>query len=87
MADCSCDFCTHDNHCPYAYNESDCYIEAIKAARVVVDDEFKALLSTLEEKNENMYDDSIARLIWSMREVIRNSEMPLPDWATQEKKA
>ena len=87
MADCSCDFCTHDNHCPYAYNESDCRIETIKAARVVVDDEFKAFMAKIEEKNEDMYDDSVDRLIRSMRELIRNSEMTLPDWVNQETKA
>ena len=87
MADCSCDFCTRDNHCPYAYNESDCRVETIKAAKVVVDDKFKAFLANLEEKNKDMYDDSIARVIWSMREVVRDSEMPLPDWAIQETKA
>lgn len=86
MADCSCDFCTRDNYCPYAYNESDCRVATIKAAKLVVNEEFKALLANLEKKNEDLFDDSIARVIWSMREVVSDSKMDLPGWAMQEAK-
>lgn len=86
MADYSCDFCTRDNQCPYAYDQLDCYVETIKAARAFVDDEFKAFLAKLEEKNEDMDDDNIDVLIRHMRNIVSDSEQPLPDWATQEAK-
>lgn len=86
MADYSCDFCTHDNHCPYAYDELDCMVETIKAARVIADDEFQTFLAKLEEKNENLCDDNLDVLIRYMRNIIIDSNRTLPDWATQEAK-
>lgn len=83
MADCSCDFCGHDNKCPYAYNESDCYVETIKASKAIVDDDFKAFLAKLEKINEDMCDDNIRILIGTMRKMVNCSEKTLPAWATK----
>ena len=83
MADYSCEFCLHDNHCPYAYNQLDCYVETIKSARSFVDDEFKSFLAKLEEKNEDVCDDNIDVLIRTMRNIVLDSKQLLPDFATQ----
>lgn len=84
MADCSCDFCAHNNQCWYAYDHPECYVETIKAARVIADDEFQTFLAKLEEKNEDLCDDNVDVLIRYMRNIVCDSNRVLPDWATQE---
>ena len=86
MADCSCDFCSHDSVCPYAYDESDCVIETIKAAKVIVDDEFKSFLAKLDKANEDLCDENVDVLICTMRVIVVDSERVLPDWAMEEVK-
>ena len=80
MADCACDFCCHENDCPYAYDNSDCYVETIAAARAVVDEEFKALCAKITAKNEGLGDDSIDILVRRMKSVIHDSEQVLPEY-------
>lgn len=83
MADYSCDFCVHDNQCPYAYDQLDCFVETIKSAKAIVDDEFETFLAKMVEKNEDICDDNLDVLIQNMRNIICDSKRPLPDWATQ----
>lgn len=86
MADCSCEWCRHerDGDCPYVYDSSDCFVETIKAAKAVVDDEFEIFLSKLEEKNKALDDVRIEVLIERMRSIVYDSKQPLPEWAMRE---
>ena len=84
MADYDCEFCAHDNQCKYAYGQLDCFVKTIQAAKVVADDEFKTFITKLEAKNKEMCDDNIDSLIMIMRNIVRDSNQTLPDWATQE---
>ena len=79
MADCSCDFCKFDEKCPYAYDESDCAVLAIKNAREVVDLEFITFYEKLKVKNETLDDDYVEILISQMDNLIYNSRRPIPD--------
>lgn len=42
MADCDCQYCHREEYCPVVYEGYNCRINAIKAAKAVVDDAFKA---------------------------------------------
>lgn len=84
MADSDCQYCHHEDNCPFVYDCYNCRIETIKAAKAVVDDEFKALLLKVEAKNEELADDSVQMLISRMIEIIRDSEELLPEWALEE---
>lgn len=84
MADCSCEWCEYDVICPYSYENSFCFVKTIKAARAVVDADFGALASKIEEKNKELCDDYLDVLVRNMRDIIRYSKEPLPDWTMQE---
>ena len=85
MADCSCDFCNHEPDCPYAYDASDCSVNRIKAAKVVVDEEFLTFQKRLKERNEKLDDDQIECLIGAMQTIVYTSQEPLPEWAYENK--
>lgn len=78
MSDCSCDWCERDAVCLYSYENSFCYVETIKAARAIVDTDFQALASKIEEKNKELCDDNIDVLVRNMRYIIHCSNDPLP---------
>ena len=84
MADCDCQYCHREDYCPVVYEGYNCRINTIKAAKAVVDDEFKAFLAKMEVKNKDMTDDSIEMLIDRMKWIIRDSEEQLPEWALRE---
>jgi hypothetical protein len=84
MADCSCDFCKLDEKCPYAYDESDCVVLAIKKAREVVDLEFITFYEKLKAKNETLDDDYIEMLVKQMDNIIYNSRQPISDFILEE---
>lgn len=84
MADCSCDFCKFNKKCPYAYDESDCVVLAIKNAREVVDAEFIAFYEKLKEKNETLCDDCLEVLINQMKDIIASSKQSIPDFILKE---
>ena len=84
MADCSCDFCKFDEKCPYAYDESDCVVLAIKNAREVVDLEFITFYEKLKEKNETLDDDYVEMLVKQMDNIIHNSRQSIPDFILKE---
>ena len=86
MADCACDFCIYNNQCPYAYNESDCYVETVKTSKVIVDDEFKTFLSKIKNLKEDVCNENVNEIIQIMLRIINDSEQPLPDFERKEEK-
>ena len=85
MADCACDFCSaYDEICPYAWHQSNCYVDVIKEARAIADDRFLKFLGDLEAESENLDNDTLDGLIRAMRDIVNTAWEDLPDWAEEE---
>lgn len=80
MADCDCEWCGHDEECPYAWENSDCYIGTIESARYIVNDVFESVYSSINEKSEDLCDNRVDQLVECMRTIIYDSSQPIPDW-------
>lgn len=83
MADFDCDLCSHEGECLWQYSHTICRVEQIKAAKVVVDDEYNRLFASLLKKNEELGDERIDTLLSSMREILHDSYTELPTWANK----
>ena len=83
MADYDCEWCRHEYDCPYLGNSSYCYIETIKAAKVVVTPAFKEVYSEVSNENGIIGDERIDHLVRYMHEIISDSEQELPEWAME----
>lgn len=84
MADCSCDFYSFDEKCPYAYAESDCEVITINNAKKIVDFEFVLFYQKLKEKNEDLCDDYLDMLVRQMGEIYSNSKRDIPEFILKE---
>ena len=84
MADCSCDFCKFDKKCPYAYTESDCEVVTIKNAKKLSTEEFIVFYEKLKSINEDLYDDYLEQVIWTMSQIISNSKKDIPEFILKE---
>ena len=84
MACYDCELCKHAEYCNYSFAYPDCYIGTIRAAREIVDDNFREFYSKLKKKAEKLYDHHIDYVVESMRSIIYDSNQRIPDWAVKE---
>lgn len=83
MACCDCDYCPDAKRCNWVYDNRVCRVEQIKAAKAIVNDDYKNAFSSILKKNEDMCDERIDSLLTLMREIMCDSYQDLPEWTTE----
>ena len=76
VADCSCDYCSKEQTCKYAYQCGDCIVESIREAKVVTGCiHFGELYKFIEERMETDGSVELDMLYNVMRELILYAQM------------
>lgn len=76
MADCSCDYCSKESTCKYAYQSSDCIIDSIRDAKIVTEcGHFKALYEFIESQRDTFDSVDIEIFFNAMKELKYYAEM------------
>lgn len=81
MADYDCEYCPHEDECSWQYDGTICRVAQIKAAKTIVNDDYKNVFASILAKNEAICDERIECLLSLMREIMHDSLTDLPAWA------
>lgn len=76
MADCDCDFCPRELTCKYAYDNTDCLVNNIKAAKVITaSDYFTNFYNYVRAMEDLLVSDALENLVYTIDIFKEYAEM------------